>query len=307
MEYFNLFPKVKETINGSTKTLVNILFSPDIFPEESEQVITENEIGNEIGDLSLSIYEDANNFWAILYANELINPWEVMLEDQSEFIANNESYSGFFAKYTLSPKLDPRCFVEFKSGDIIVPVVDGLGRTAAQDVFPDYNTLNGSSTSFPAWIVDNFFEDTKKAKITQTLNVGGTASIYNVPENGGAFFILRKGDTGYFPIPNEYNPTQRTVTGLTSYRYTKSPVAFQKISEPKNILSANTIITRQGSNLDTLLTVASDNSPLSAGLSAYTEYNVTTTDIAFVQEQGNKSKLTYIKPNYLRSILQSVK
>jgi len=307
MEYFKSFPTIKETINGKSKTLVNILFSPDIFPNETEQNVTENEIGNEVGDLAFSIYEDANNFWAIMYANEFTNPWEVTLEDQSEFAEKNQSYSGFFAKYSLAPKLDPRCYVDFKPGDIIIPSSDGLGQTAAQNVFLNYNNLTGSTSEFPTWVVDAFFKDNKKAKISQTINIGGTASIYTAPESGGGFLVVRKGKTGFVPIDNPFNPVQKTVTGLTSYQYTKSPVAFQKLSEPKNVLSSNTIIARTtGGNLDTLLTVLSDNSPIAAGISAYTQYNVSNVQTAFVEEQGEKSKLTYIKPSYLRSILQSI-
>ncbi len=307
MEYFKSFPTIKETINGKQKTLVNILFSPDIFPNDTEQNVTENEIGNEIGDLAFSIYEDANNFWAIMYANELTNPWEVTLEDQSEFIQKNQSYSGFFAKYTLAPKLDPRCYVQFKPGDIIIPSTDGLGQTAAENAFLNYNNLTGSTTGFPTWVVDAFFQDNKKAKISQTLNIGGTASIYAAPEPGGGFLIIRKGKTGFFPIDNPYNPEQKTVTGLTSYQYNKSPVAFQKLTEPKKVLSSNTIIARSsGGDLDTILTVLSDNSPISAGISAYNEYNVSNVEVAFAEEQGDKTKLTYIKPSFLRSILQSI-
>lgn len=307
MEYFKSFPTIKETINGKSKNLVNILFSPDIFSNETEQNVTENEIGNEIGDLAFSIYEDANNFWAILYANELINPWEVMLEDQSEFAQKNRSYSGFFAKYSLAPKLDPSGYVEFKPGDIIIPSSDGLGQTSAQNAFLNYNNLTGSTSEFPTWVVDAFFRDNKKAKISQTINIGGTASIYAAPEPGAGFLVVRKGKTGFVPIDNSFNPVQRTVTGLTSYQYTKSPVAFQKLSEPKNILSSDTIIARTGGgNLDTLLTVLSDNSPIPAGISAYNEYTVTNVENAFVEEQGDKAKLTYIKPSFLRSILQSI-
>lgn len=306
MQYFSNFPKVNETINGKSKNLVNILCAPDIFPEESETAFTSNEVAIGVGDLAHSIYEDANNFWAIMYANDSINPWTIGLEDESEFKQNNANYFGYFAKYTTAPKLDPNCYVEFKSGDIIVPVVNGLGYTSAQDVFADYNLLGTSSSAFPAWVVNNFFEDTKKAKITPVINIGGTASTDEYPPVGSGFFVLRKGNTGYYPIENSYNPTQRTVDGLTSYQYTKSPATFQKINEPSKVLSPATIIARTVGNLDTLLTVASANAPLSAGLSAYTEYNITTTDLAFTKQQAAKSSLTYVKENYLRLILQSV-
>ncbi|NBO17537.1 MAG: hypothetical protein EBV07_01460, partial [Proteobacteria bacterium] len=225
MKYFANFPKVKDTINGFQYELLDISYAPASDFEDYEIVETNLPSVNEVGLLSLNLYEDSNNFWSILYGNDVINPWTFLKETPTQFAQRNKDFYGFFAKYGTSNKLNPNAHVVFQPEDIIVRGDYGnTGFTAASSIFTNYDILNDDNYNLDTWFVQNAFSDTKKAKITKNLNSGNTGS--PIMGEGENILILRKGNTGYFILNNPFSASSKNITTLANYKYTQSPVYF---------------------------------------------------------------------------------
>jgi hypothetical protein len=298
MKYFSNFPKVKDTINGFQYELLDISYSPSTDYEDYETTNTALPPVNEVGLLSLNLYEDANNFWAILFANDEINPWKFLQETPSAYNQRNKNFYGFFAKYASSNKLNPNAHVVFHPEDIIVRGDYGnTGFTAASSIFTDYDTLNDNDYNLDTWFVQTAYSDTKKAKVTKNLNAGNTGT--PIIGEGENILILRKGDTGYYILNNPFSATSKNVTTLTNYKYAQSPVYFNKIGKSDVILSPSDYI----SGTDTLITVMANNAPDAPGIAAYGDYTPIVTKTFYEYEYFTNNNFNYLNPASFSKIL----
>lgn len=297
--YFDKFPTVTQTINNKSVTLIDISYAPSVL---SETFTKENATVNgedEIGGLSLSLYNDANAFWALLYANDQINPWEFIPERPSDYQDRNYSYSSSNLKFG-SGKLNPNLYVEFAAQDIIVSAINsyGPGITAASSLF-DFNILD-------TWFVAKAFSDTKKAKITQNLNTGITGSVDiadpNATVSGGLFQVLRKGATGYYLLDAPASATAKSATNLKSYKYLDSP-AFITSKDTNNLISAIEPI----GDSDSILTIIGDDDPGSTASSVFaSSYNIQTTKSVQQQNFLITNQIEYIPQANFSKILNKL-
>jgi hypothetical protein len=298
MKYFANFPKVKDTINGFQYELLDLSYAPASDFEDYETMQSALPPVNEVGLLSLNLYEDPNNFWAILFANDVINPWMFLKETPSQFNQRNKDFYGFFAKYASSNKLNPNAHVVFQREDIIVRGDYGnTGFTAASSIFTDYDTLNDDDYNLDTWFVQNAFSDTKKAKVTKNLNAGNTGT--PIIGEGENILILRKGNTGYYILNNPFSTSSKNITTLTNYKYAQSPVYFNEIGKSDVILSPSDYI----SATDTLITVMANNAPDAPGIAAYGDYTPIVTKTFYEYEYFTNNNFNYLNPASFSQIL----
>lgn len=302
MKYFSNFPIIKNVINGYEYNMVDITYAPQNDSEDYEVFeSTFGTISNDIGLLSLRVYEDPNNFWALLFANDEINPWNFLIELPMDYLNRNKNFYGFFAKYSSSNKLNPDAHLTFKEDDIIIRgEYNNPGFTSASSIFTDYDLLDDNNYNLDTWVVLNAYSDTKKAKVTANLNVGNTGT--KIIGEGESVLVLRKGSTGYYLVDNPFNPSSKTITTLKNYDYIKSPAFFSEIGKGDIILSPSVFI----SNTDTLITVMTNNGPDSPGLDAYENYSITTTKTFSEYEYFRDNKFVYFKAPTLPKILNKL-
>lgn len=288
MKYFANFPKTKETIRGKQIDLVDISYAIYADPEDYQRKKSEMPLASEIASLSLSNYSDADSFWALLYANDAINPWKFIPKTINEYTEENKNYNGFYAKYASSNKLNPNAYVVFQPDDIIVYGDYGsTGATAASSVFTDYSSLD-TTGNINAWFVSNAYSDTKKAKITKNVNVGNTSA--TILGEGEAILVLRKGSTGYYVLPNPFSTVNKNVTSLTNYEYAKSPSFFTEKTKENVVVSPAEKIVED----DTLLSISTNNNVGTSGPIFYQNYDPLPTKKYYEEEYSEKIKYTQI-------------
>jgi hypothetical protein len=253
MSYFQKFPNYTSTIEGKNKTLVDISYAYDADPSDYSVTPATSYKADEIGGLSLELYKNAEDFWALMFANEQINPWEVIPEEPSAYQDRNSIYSSAVLRFTGS-KNNPEAFLNFKEGDIIVPSYSAYypGITAAESIFP---------TDPDIWHVQKAYSDTKKAKITPNLKPGGETG-YNDLANPdsilyNSFYVLRKTNGQYELLLNSYDTTDALTISLKTYKFTESPVeAIEKTTKSKTSYYAQI-----AAEFDTVFSVLEEDSP----------------------------------------------
>lgn len=301
MSYFTNFPKIKDTINGYQYDIIDISYAPETDAEDYEMSEAQLSPLNEVGLLSLNLYEDANDFWSILYANDIINPWMLLRETPTQYANRNKNFYGLFAKFASSSKLNPNSHIVFQPEDIIVRGDYGnTGFTAAASVFTDYNLLSNDTYNLDTWFVQVAYSDTKKAKVTKNLNVGNTAS--SIIGEGEGILILRKGNTGYYVVDNPFVAGSKNVTSLANYQYLKSPVYFNEIGKSEKILSPSNYI----STTDTFITVMANDAPDAPGTAAYGDYTPVTTKTFVEYEYYQNNMFKYLSPASFSKILSKL-
>ena len=303
MTYFTNFPKIKSTINNKSIGMIDISFGLEYDPEEFSSSSTKMGTFKTIGNLSASIYaKDANNFWSLMFANEQINPWTFLQETPSEFINANKDYTAFYAKYT-GTKLNPNAYLELEPEDIIVNGLYDSGRTAAEDIFTDYDTY---FDTFGTNIVAKGFGDTKKAQISKTIGSTTGADLTNPNNNAFTYnlIILRKGSTGYY-IAND--PTVipgggGSITNLKSYPYLESSAFFSK-KDIASIVSPTPLIATN----DSIQTVINGDTPsvLAEEVLAQ-EYIQISTQQSYASTYQATSTVKYLNNSDLGTILKKL-
>jgi hypothetical protein len=264
MNYFEKFPSYTSTIEGKNKTLLDISYAYDADPSDYTTTQANSYKADEIAGLSLELYGAAEDFWALMFANEQINPWEVIPEEPSAYQQKNSIYSSATLRFTGS-KNNPRDLLNLKEEDIIVPAINIYfpGVTAAQSIFP---------TDPDIWHVQKAYSDTKKAKITPNIKPGGETGPLDLsnPEIGSyySFYVLRKTNGQYGLLLNPFNPTDAMTSNLKTYKYTESPVQ----AKDKETKSKTSLYLQIASEADTLFTVLEEDAPSAL---ATTEYNNT--------------------------------
>lgn len=249
--YFQKFPTVTTTVNNKPKTLVDISYAYDIEVDTIPTNTVNISQFNDLGNVSKSVYDDATTFWALLMINGEINPWSFVPKNPVSYVETNNSYSAATLKFN-GVKNDPTTYVNFVPGDIIVNSKPYyiFGSTAASSLF-DFNNLN-------AWIVSKSFYDTKKAKISQNLNLGytGFANLADpdISVASANFITLRKGLTGYYPVLGGNTGTNSS--NLESYKYVKSPAIITNKTTKYTVSTFEKL-----TNDDTIFNVITDDSP----------------------------------------------
>lgn len=300
MNYFQKFPSYTSTIEGKNKTLLDISYAYDADPDDYSTNIATSYKADEIGGLSLELYQTAEDFWALMFANEQINPWEVIPEEPTAYQERNSIYSSAVLRFTGS-KNNPEAFLNLKEGDIIIPWYNTYfpGVTAAQSIFP---------TDPDIWHVQKAYSDTKKAKITPNLKPGGetgTNDLSNpdITPFGGNFYVLRKTNGQYGLVINEYDPTNALTVNLKTYKYTESPVQ----ALDKNTKSKTSLYAQIAAENDTLFTVLEEDAPSAL---ASTEYNATYNTVPVKQYQQTQykeqSQVVYIQQAAFGRILNKL-
>lgn len=283
--YFQKFPTVTTTINGKLKTLVDISYSYEIALDMLSTDIVDVSQFNDLGNVSKSVYGDPTSFWALLAVNEEINPWTFVPQNPVSYYEQNDQYSAATLKFD-GAKNDPTTYLDFFPGDIIVSTSNPyypVGLTASLTLF-DFNNLN-------VWLVEKAFYDTKKAKITENLNIGYTGSQDiadpTISPLSVSLITLRKGLTGYYPVLGGntfYNPLN-----LESYKYTKSPAVIEN-----NTTKYTVSVFEQLTDDDTIFNVISDDSPGGTATNILTEqYTVLPTE-----EVQRRNYLKQVKKQY---------
>jgi hypothetical protein len=295
MEYFSSFPSVTESINGNNVTRIDISYAT-LDDSEDYQAFSYNTNGKkEIGSVSLGVYKDANNFWALMFANDATNPWTLIPVDPYQNSLDNSQYSGLYGKYNGATKLDPNAYVTFKDGDILVIGSYAPGATAAKDVFAYYD-----NAGFYMYFVQKAFSDTKKAKVTPNINLNTSEVMIDIADpdvvsNTVGYITLRKGNDGYALLPSLGGASGGSsyITNLKAYSYEDSPAYFTP-KETNDLISPETAI--EGTS-DSILTVISNDS---AGATAVQEYSQTYKQISTKEVY----KINYQNSSYLKYITQ---
>lgn len=297
MNYFNNFPKIKDNINGYQYDVIDITYAPyedaEDYPLNTETLPSNTEVGN----LSLQIYDDANNFWALMLANDQINPWKFFLENLTTFQERNSKFYGFFAKYSTSSKLSSDAYVDFQPEDIVIRGQFFAGATTASSVFSDYDTLTENNFNLDAWVVQKAYTDTRKAKITKNLNLGNTGT--QIIGEGENILILRKGSSGYEILSNPFTTANKNIDSLSHYEYLESPVEFREKGKSDIILAPSVAIEEN----DTILSVITNNGPGSSGLISYENISTTNVQNFETNKYFEKNKFKYLNNTYLSKIL----
>jgi hypothetical protein len=301
MTYFTNFPKIKSTINNKSIGMVDISFGLEYDPEEFTSSTTQMGTFKTIGNLSASIYaKDANNFWGLMFANEQINPWTFLQETPSEFNTANKDYTAFYCKYGSAGKLNPNSYFYLQPEDIIVKGIYSGGYTAADNLFPDYDTYFDTTGTN---IVTKGFGDTKKAQISKTIGSTAYADLTD-PNNSTLAYtliILRKGSTGYY-IANNPAIGDGGISNLKSYPYIQSDALFFK----KDISSV-TSPTPKINSLDSIQTLISGDDPQPSSEAIYSEqYNPITTEEAYANTYQATSTVKYLKNSDLGTIVKKL-
>lgn len=301
MNYFTNFPKIKDTINGYEYDIIDISFSPGTDPEDYELINSTLPDAPDLGLLSLNLYDDANNYWSILYANDQINPWVYLKETPLEYRKQNKNFYGLFAKYSSSNKLNPNSHVVFQPEDIIVRGnYNNSGLTAASSVFADYATLSNDVYNLDTWFVQQAYSDTKKAKVTKNLNAGNTG--IPIMGEGESILVLRKGNTGYYFLDNPFISGSKDVSSLANYNYVDSPVYFSEKNKLDQILSPSNYI----SATDTLITLMANDAPDAPGTAVYGDYIQTVTKTFVEYEYYSNKNYKYLNPGNFSKILSNL-
>jgi hypothetical protein len=301
MTYFINFPKIKSTINNKSIGMIDISFGLDYDPEEFSYSTTSMGTFKTVGNLSASIYaKNANNFWGLMFANEQINPWNFLKETPSDFINSNKDYTAFYAKYPTAGKLNPNAYPQLQPEDILVKGTFTVGRTAAQDIFTDYDT---SFDTVGTNIVAKGFGDTKKAQISKT--IGSTAygdlTDINNTELLYQIVILRKGSTGYY-IANNPALGGGDISNLKSYPYLESSAFFSK----KDIASiVSPVLVIEGN--DSIQTLVAGDAPGATAQEVLTQqYTQISTEQSYANTYQATSTVKYLNNSDLGTILKKL-
>lgn len=299
MNYFEKFPSYTSTIEGKNKTLLDISYAYDADPSDYTTTQANSYKADEIGGLSLEIYGAAEDFWALMFANEQINPWEVIPEEPSAYQQRNSIYSSATLRFGGS-KNNPETFINLKEQDIIV-------QSSAVYI---YGSTSGSFLPLDAdlWHVQKAYSDTKKAKITQNLKPGGETGYTDlanpeIPPFATSFYILRKTKNGYTVLENNYDSNNTSASNLKTYKYTESPVQAKN----KETKSKTSLYLQIASEADTLFTVLEEDAPSAL---ATTEYNNTYNTIPVREYQQAEyqqfSQVVYLQQATFRKILNKL-
>lgn len=297
--YFDGFQKVTEIINGKPKTRIDITFAPSANIDTYSTNITDTQGVDEIGGLSLKLYNDAESFWALMFANEQLNPWELVPESPTDYNYRTINYAALSMKSTAS-KLNPNAYFEFKPGDIIVESINnyyiGSGITASSSLF-NFDTLN-------FWFVDDFYNDNKKVKITQNLNTGSTGYVNDIASpdaaiGTGIYQILRRGSTGYYI----YQTNIGGLGNLKTYNFLDSPVKVVKKSD-NSIISTAEILDSTFDNIFTVL--FDDNADPTSVVEVATKYNTQNVQTYQQSVYLEENKIKYIDQSLFSSVLNKL-
>jgi len=302
MEYFSSFPTVTESVNGNNVTRVDISYAT-LDDSEDYQSFSYNSNGKkEIGAASLGVYKDANDFWALMFANDATNPWTIIPVDPYQNSLDNSQYSAIFGKYSGATKLDPNAYVTFKDGDILVVGQYPPGATAAKDVFAFYET-----EGFYMWFVQKAFADTKKAKVTPNINLNTIEVMEDIadPDIVPAtinYITLRKGNDGYAILPSLGGASGGSsyVSNLKAYSYEDSPAYFTP-KDTNDFVSPETAI--EGTS-DSIITVIANDSAGATAVQTYSEtYKQISTKEVYKSNYQASSFLKYITQGNFSTIL----
>jgi hypothetical protein len=309
MEYFSSFPKVTESINGNPTTRVDISYATLDDSEDYQGYVKTSKGEKEISLLSVNIYKDANNFWAIMFANDATNPWTLIPLDPYANAVEKSYYSGLFGKYNGATKQDPNAYVTFNSNDILIRGSYSPGATAAKDVFLNYDAL-----SSPIWYVQKAFSDTKKAKVTRNINIlpglsgaiPADQDISNPEVESGSinYVVLRSDGSNYSILPSLGGASGGSsyVSNLSSYSYNDSPAIFN-IKYTNDVATPTTSVSAD----DSILTVIANDSAGSTGIQYFdTNYNTKTTQEVYVENYQTVSQISYILQNNFSKILNKL-
>jgi hypothetical protein len=300
MSYFQKFPNYTSTIEGKNKTLVDISYAYDADPSDYSATPATSYKADEIGGLSLELYQNAEDFWALMFANEQINPWEVIPEEPSAYQDRNSIYSSAVLRFS-GTKNNPETFLNLKEGDIIIPWLNTYspGVTAAESIFP---------TDPDIWHVQKAYSDTKKAKITPNLKPGGDTGAQDLANPdivslGYNFYVLRKTNGQYGLVINPYTTTTALTVNLKTYKFTESPVeAIEKTTKSKTSYYAQIAAFN-----DTPFTVLEEDAP---NASASLDYNQIYNTIPVKQyqqaEYQEQSQVVYIQQAAFGRILNKL-
>ncbi len=300
MNYFQKFPNYTSIIEGKNKTLVDISYAYDADPSDYSATPATSYKADEIGGLSLELYQNAEDFWALMFANEQINPWEVIPEEPSAYQERNSIYSSAVLRFTGS-KNNPEAFLNLKEGDIVIPAINTYfpGVTAAESIFP---------TDPDIWHIQKAYSDTKKAKITPNLKPGGdtgSTDLANpdIPSLGYSFYVLRKTSGQYGLVLNPYDTTDAITVNLKTYKYTESPVeALDKTTKSKTSFYAQ-IATEN----ETLFTVLEEDAPSALASLDYSQtYNTIPVKQYQQAQYQEQSQVVYIQQAAFGRILNKL-
>ena len=309
MQYFNSFPTVTENINGNPVTRVDISYATLDDSEDYQAYVQTSKGEKELAVLSVNIYKDANNFWAIMFANDATNPWTLIPLDPHSNAVEKSYYSGLFGKYNGATKLDPNAYVSFNSNDILVRGSYYPGATAAKDVFLNYDYFTS-----PIWYVQKAFSDTKKAKVTRNINIlpglsgaiPADQDISNPEVESGTinYVLLRSDGSNYSILPSLGGSSGGSsyITNLSAYSYNDSP-AFFNIKYTNDLITPTTAVSTD----DSILTVISNDSAGSTGIQNYdATYTTKTTQEVYAETYKTASQLKYILQNNFSKILSKL-
>ena len=268
-KYFDKMSQITEVVNGKSITRTDISQSYQYNLNTVNKSTTNSSNVTSTSVFSKKLYKDPENFWALMIANEEINPWKLLAEDPNKFEKNNQLYAATTFKYA-GTKNDPYSYIDLIPGDIIVlantPYNSGI--TSASYVFG-----NSAYSDLPTWYVDKVFYDTKKSKITPCLVTGFQGQTGDIATTGTFGFgfnyvIIRQGATGNYLITKSSG--DGTFQTLETYTYLDSPA----ITTIKGSQYTRSTFTSVGT-ADSLWTVIFDDVPeLSSVTSVAQTYNI---------------------------------